>query len=70
MNDDQEETVDQVRVRIKGGDAGTADGPGSPGFVEIEPVRCTCAWRTMDTGNAFYSQRVKPDPDCQVHRGD
>lgn len=58
----------QVHVRMKGGDAGTADAPGQSGYVEIEPVRCSCEWITMDTGNAFYSRISKPDPDCAAHR--
>lgn len=56
-----------VHIRLKGGDAGTADGPGSPGFVEVEPVTCSCKWATMDTGNSFYSRIVKADPKCRVH---
>lgn len=57
-----------VRIRMKGGDAGTADAPGQPGFVEIEPVKCSCEWSIMDTGNQFYSRIARPDPDCAVHR--
>lgn len=41
---------------------------GAPGFVEIEPVRCSCEWATMDTGLNFYSRIVKPDPRCPAHR--
>lgn len=59
---------DQMRVRMKGGDAGTADAPGAPGYVEIAPVRCTCEWASMDTGNHFYSKIIKADPDCLAHR--
>lgn len=65
--DDELEQAEQVHIRLKGGDAGTADGPGSPGFVEIEPVTCSCKWATMDTGNSFYSRIVKADPKCKVH---
>lgn len=49
-------------------DADTADAPGASGFVEIEPVRCTCEWVTADTGTHFYSRVKNRDPNCPVHQ--
>lgn len=35
---DEQRTDDhQLVVEMKGGDAGTADGPGAPGYVKISP---------------------------------
>lgn len=56
------------RVRMKGGDAGTPDADGAGGFVETEPVHCTCEWAVADTGSNFYARVSNPDPDCAVHR--
>lgn len=58
-----------VRGMVTGDqDNSSAEQDQPPGFVEKAPVRCICEWSTMDTGNAFYSRIVKPDPDCPVHR--
>lgn len=74
----------QHKITLKGGDAGTADGPGDPGFIKIERVtggeldpadvddsdllECSCKWRHMDTGNMFHSQIAWSNPHCPVHK--